>query len=243
MNPSLCILCAQGGIFLEKNKTVTNIKIQTRNEHKELVRVRPIELTENHNRWQVHFFHADRLIRNFAVTGALMLVVIAARNSTTPEVQSVFNALKSGAGMEWDESIGKLSFVSQLLPQEIQAVWNETPSVSVYAPIRGETLHVWTAAEPFLTIQGQTNHVCAAADGEVMSIAHGLNEERIMRIRHDDGCETIYGNLAMCYPESGDRVYAGDVIATLQNEMPLAFEVRVNGRSVNPEGKWLSPDE
>ncbi|MBQ7868072.1 MAG: M23 family metallopeptidase [Clostridia bacterium] len=231
---------------MEKSKTITNIKLQTRkvqNEKKENATTQPIELAENENRWQIRFLQADRLVRNFAVAGALMLVVIAAKNSTTPEVQSVFNALKSSAGVEWDESIGKLSFVSQILPQEIQEVWNESPSVSVYAPVRGKTIHAWSADEPFLTIMGQTNHVYAAADGEVMSIAHGMNEEKIIRIRHDDGSEALYGNLEMCLPETGDRVYAGDIIAMLQEEMPLAFELRVNGRSVNPEGKWLTPDE
>ena len=67
-----------------------------------------------------------------------------------------------------------------------------------------------------------------------MSVAHGMEEERILRLRHDDGTETIYGNLQSCCVEVGDRVYAGEIIGTLLEDQPLAFEVRINGRSVDP---------
>ena len=75
--------------------------------------------------------------------------------------------------------------------------------------------------------------VRASADGEVMSIAHGLNEERIIRIRHEE-CETIYGNIEDCLAEVGDQILAGDIIGTLIEGQPLAFELRHNGRSVDP---------
>jgi len=101
-------------------------------------------------------------------------------------------------------------------------------------------VHAWSESEPYITIQGTVTDVRAAADGEVMSIAHGLNEERILRVRHDDGTEALYGNLLNCHAGEGDRVYAGDVIATLIKDQPLAFELRVDGRSVDPEGR-LTP--
>ena len=46
----------------------------------------------------------------------------------------------------------------------------------------------------------------------------------------------IYGNLLTCYAQEGDRVYAGDVIATTIEGKPLVFELRRDGRSINPEG-------
>ena len=92
-------------------------------------------------------------------------------------------------------------------------------------------------------IQTKLSDVRAAADGEVMSIAHGLDEERIVRIRHDDASEAIYGNLASCLAQVGDRVYAGDVFASILEGEPLAFELRVDGRSVDPTGKWKHFDE
>lgn len=178
----------------------------------------------------------DKLIRNLAVVGGLLLTVVAVKNAGAPEAQSVFSALQESAGMEWDESLGKLSFVNGILPEELQAVWNEKEELAVFAPVNGQTVHAWSVQEPYVEYQTTVLDVRAAADGEVMSIAHGLDEERIVRVRHDDETESIYGNLDTCYVEVGDYVYAGDVFARLLDGKPLAFELRKDGRSIDPEG-------
>ena len=72
-----------------------------------------------------------------------------------------------------------------------------------------------------------------------MSLAHGPGEERILRIRHENGVETLYGNLKECFVEAGSMVESGQVIATLLPDTPLAFELRINGRSVDPSGHFL----
>ena len=196
------------------------------------------ELTELPKRasWGARFLRADRLVRNLAVVGALLLTVVAVKNAGAPQAQSVFSALEESAGLQWDESLGKLSFVNALLPEELQAVWSETEALTVFAPIVGQTVHAWSQQEPYVEFQSTLTDVRAVADGEVMSIAHGLDEERIVRIRHDDDTESLYGNLETCYCEVGDIVYAGDVFAKLLSDKPLAFELRKDGRSVNPEG-------
>lgn len=201
-----------------------------------------IELPARESSWSARFLQFDKLVRNLAVVGGLVLVIIAVRNSTIPEAQSVFSALQESVGMQWDESVGKLSFVNSLLPEEIQEVWSEEPSIAVFSPLNGEVVHAWSQNEPYLLISGTVSDVRASADGEVMSIAHGMDEERILRVRHDDASETIYGNLVTCSVEVGDRVYAGDVIGTLLDGFPLAFEVRLDGRSVDPS-KNLRPFE
>lgn len=213
---------------------VTNMKVRTRAERLMEKSAQWTELPERETNWGTRFLKLDRLARNLAVVGGLVLVLIAVRNSSMPEAQSVFSALQENAGMQWDESVGKLSFVNSLLPEEIQEVWNETPALSVYAPVNGDVVHTWSPSEPYLLIQGTARDVRASADGEVMSIAHGLEEERILRVRHDDGTETLYGNLQTCYAETGDRIRAGDIVGVLMDNAPLAFEVRVNGRSVDP---------
>lgn len=183
----------------------------------------------------------DSLVRNLAVVGGLVLVVIAVRNSSLPEAQSVFSALQEGTTMQWDESVGKLSFVNRLLPEEIQEVWNETPDVvSVYAPMNGSVVHAWSQEEPYLLIQGNLPDVHVSADGEVMSIAHGMEEERIVRIRHGDDTETVYGNLDACIVEVGDQVLTGDLLGQVRQDQPLAFEILVEGRSVDPTHRLIS---
>lgn len=205
--------------------------------------VQPCELPRREKGWNVWFLHADLLVRNLAVVGVLLLTAIALRSNPSPQAQSVFSALQEGAGMEWDESVGKLSFVNILLPEALQEVWNPQQDLMVYSPLNGETLHDWTKKEPYITVMGNTDEIRAAADGEVMSIAHGLNEEQIIRVRHPDDTEALYGNLSACYVSEGQHIYAGDVIGALLPEQPLAFELRVNGRSVDPSGKMRPFEE
>jgi len=135
----------------------------------------------------------DQLMHNLAVVGGLFLVILAVRNTGIPEAQSVFSAIQESAGMQWDESVGKLSFVNSLLPEKVRAVWSTQTDIAVFAPVRGEVLHAWSAHEPYLMLESDIRDVRAAADGEVMSIAHGPDEEKIVRIRHENGTETLYG--------------------------------------------------
>ena len=219
---------------MNQQTQVKNMKVKTKATR---LLNEPAQLTELPKRttgWGTRFLQLDQLVRNLAVVGGLVLVVVAVRNSSIPEAQSVFGAIQQSAGMQWDESIGKLSFVNSLLPEEIREVWNENTSISVLAPVNGDVVHAWSQSEPYLLIDGDTRDIRASAPGEIMSVAHGMEEERILRLRHDDGTETIYGNLQSCCVEVGDRVYAGEIIGTLLEDQPLAFEVRVNGRSVDP---------
>ena len=213
------------------------MKIRTRGSRLEETakQAKVVELPPRSGGWGKRFLQLDKLVRDFAVVGCLMLVVIAVRNAQGPQAQSVFGALKESAGMQWDESLGKLSFVNQLLPEAVREVWNESPvAIAVSSPADGEVVHSWSVQEPYLFISSKDGMVKAAAAGEVMSVAHGLNEERILRLRHDDRTETIYGNLKEVLVEVGDYVAMGEPVGTVLEVKSLAFELRVDGRSVAP---------
>lgn len=180
------------------------------------------------------FFSPESLTKNLALLGCLTLVVLALQKSGEQGSVSAFSALQSEMNASWEADVGKLSFVSDLLPSELREVWNPTPAVCVTAPAAGTTIHAWSETEPYLEIFSENRQIRSAGDGEVMSIAHGPGEERILRIRHDNGVETLYGNLENCSVEIGDTVENGDVIATLLPDAPLAFEMRINGVPVDP---------
>jgi len=220
---------------LEPKTNVRKIDVKAPKTTINMTKPEVIELPARETSFGMRFLQLDRLVRNFAVVGSLVLVMIAVRSSNMEETQSVFSVLQTGAGMQWDESIGKLSFVNSFLPDEIQTVWNENKEVCMYTPVNGDIMHAWSEKEPYLLIQSKQEEVFASADGEVMSIAHGLGEERIVRIRHAGQTETVYGNLQECVLEIGQSVHLGDLLGTLLPGQPLAFEVRVNGRSVNAE--------
>lgn len=230
---------------MDRQTQVKSMKVKSRSARLQnsLAEMTRVEELPPRPSWGMRLLQLDQLVRNLVVVGCLFMLVVAVKNTTTPEAQSVFGAIRSSAGIEWDESVGKLSFVNNLLPQSIQEVWSEKSAVSVFAPIGGNVVHAWSPQEPYVMIQSSVSDVRAADDGEVMSVAHGLEEERIIRIRHDDGVETIYGNLATCLVETGDRVYAGDVFAGLMEGCPLAFELRVDGRSIDPQGHLVQMEE
>ena len=191
------------------------------------------ELPKRKSGWQA-FLQPENLSRNLAVVGCLALVVLALNQSKTEDNVSVFSALKGEMTATWDEDIGKLSFVSELLPPEIREVWNPSPVTEIMSPMQGDIVHTWSRQEPYLELASNVRDVRAASDGEVMSIAHGLDEEKIIRIRHHDGHETLYGNLQATFVEIGDPVRTGDIIGNLLPEKPVTFELKINGRSVDP---------
>ena len=110
------------------------------------------ELTElpQKDGWGKRLLRADKLVRNLAVVGAMLLTVIAVKNAGSPDAQSVFGALQASTEMEWDESLGKLSFVGGILPDGIQAVWSEKETVTVFEPMAGDTVHAWSQSEPYM---------------------------------------------------------------------------------------------
>lgn len=179
-------------------------------------------------------FQPENLSRNLALVGCLALVVLALQQTGSEKSVSVFSTLRDEMTATWDQDVGKLSFVSDLLPAEIQAVWNPAAGIAVQTPVNGQVVHTWSVQEPYLEMSTTVTDVRSAGDGEVMSIAHGLDEERIIRIRHTDGSEALYGNLQSAHVEVGSVVESGEIIASLLPNKPLAFELRVNGQSVDP---------
>ena len=179
-------------------------------------------------------FQPENLSRNLALVGCLALVVLALQQTGSEKSVSVFSTLRDEMTATWDQDVGKLSFVSDLLPAEIQAVWNPAAGIAVQTPVNGQVVHTWSVQEPYLEMSTTVTDVRSAGDGEVMSIAHGLDEERIIRILHTDGSEALYGNLQSAHVEVGSVVESGEIIASLLPNKPLAFELRVNGQSVDP---------
>ena len=176
----------------------------------------------------------ENLTRNVAVAATLLLFVVAVRSAALPQTQDVFTAVKDSVNMNLDETLGKLSFVSNFLPESALVFWNNNEAIQVTAPIHGDVVHTYSEEEPYIGLLGISRDIRAAADGEVMNVAHGDGEERVVRIRHDDGLETIYGNLTECYVAEGDQVFEGDIIGETASNQPVFFEVRRNGLSVNP---------
>lgn len=180
-------------------------------------------------RWQ------ERLLPNLAVASALMLSAVALRTGAIPPLQEGVKAVMTAATDDslLGEDLGKLSFVSAIFP-EAALVFGETTARLSMPVTADEVVHAWSEAEPFISWDTEVEEVTAAADGEVIGVYHGNDEERLVQVLSSDGVSCLYGNLAQVHVQTGDAVHAGETLGTLLSGKPCVFEVRQDGKSVNP---------
>ncbi|GJF16007.1 membrane protein [Mycolicibacterium cyprinidarum] len=87
--------------------------------------------------------------------------------------------------------------------------------------------------------------IMAAADGVVIDAGPTAGYGAYVKIKHSDGTVTLYGHINSWLVSVGDRVMAGDQIATMGNRgnstgPHLHFEVLTNGSNrIDPVG-WMS---
>lgn len=175
----------------------------------------------------------ERLARNVALAGLLMVTVAAMRNAELPTGDTVLTAVRQMIDGEWDGHLGKISFVGRFLPETVAVFFESAPEVELTAPCFGVLSHAWTEQEPYLGYTGEDKRVFAAAAGQVMSVYHGSDEEYILRLRHDDGLETIYYALASVFVSEGDAVSASTCLGRALPEGAV-IEVRRAGRAIDP---------
>lgn len=176
----------------------------------------------------------EKLARNFAFAGILTLSVVAVRNAELPTGKTVLTAVREMIDANWDGSLGKISFVSNLLPESMAVFFETDLHTELTAPCFGEAVHAWSEEEPYLGYGAGNGKVYAVSAGQVMSVAHGLEEERVVRVRHEDGLESLYYNLASVNVREGDEVSAQTCIGTALAGKQALLEVRRAGRPIDP---------
>lgn len=91
-----------------------------------------------------------------------------------------------------------------------------------------------------LDIYGDEMVVVAAADGEVVGAGIGKLAGGWVKVRHQNGVETVYVHISDVSIRTGGRVTKGQTIATVDGAVgnavqpQLHFEVRLDGRAVDP---------
>lgn len=87
--------------------------------------------------------------------------------------------------------------------------------------------------------------IFAASDGVVVDAGPAAGYGALVKVRHSDGTVTLYGHINSWTVSVGERVMAGDQIATMGNRgystgPHLHFEVLQNGTSRVDPMSWLS---
>lgn len=181
----------------------------------------------------------DRLGRNMALAGLLVLGVSALKNAQLPSGQTVLAAVQEITYPRLDDRLGAIDFVGSFFPETAAVFFEDAPVSFLTAPGVGAALHAWSREEPYLTYQTEANgSVYAAAPGQVMSVAHGMEEERVIRIRHENGVETMYYDLQEAYVQEGDQVTETTCLGVALPGKDATMEVRRAGKTVDPTA-WM----
>lgn len=184
----------------------------------------------------------EELMKNMAVASALVLCAIALKGGALPSMTDAADAVIASVSDDTllDDQLGKLSFVSKLFP-EATLVFGQSQPGQLSLPVSGGVVvHAWSEAEPYLSWRTSTSQVCSASGGTVMGVYHGADEERLVQVMNEQGVTCVYGNLREALVETGDSVQAGDQIGELMPGKDCLFELRVDGRSVDPSAWWPS---
>lgn len=178
---------------------------------------------------------SKQLLRNTAIFAAVSLCVGggAVLTLNRPEAaQSVMSHMT--AGFDYDETLGRLQFVSNILPQSAMVfLTSDTAAQSnrLIVPESAQLTHAWAEEEPWLEY-ACVGDVVSCQDGEIMTIVQNRGEEYTVRILHDNGYESVYSGLSAVHLDEQDFVQAGQQIGTAAGS--AAFELRKDGLSILP---------
>ena len=174
-----------------------------------------------------------KLTRNTAFLMLLLVCLASIHNQQLPDGRTVLTAVQSTVDQEWDESLGRITFVDNMMPQTLSVFFQEEETYSLSLPCNGTLVHLWETHAPYVSFN-TAGSVLAIADGEVMSLSHDSTDQLSLRIRHENGLESVYYHLASTPLREGDMVASGEAIGSLQEGHNLVLDVRRNGLSIDP---------
>ena len=183
-------------------------------------------------------------------TAHLPLVTTAPRPQTTQTLPAATEpaetsaATRPAASAAATDPITEAAAPESTLPVFIMpTIGNVSKSYSVDVLVYSDTMEDYRTHSGIDICAGTGEGVMAAADGVVSEVyAHPMMGYTVV-VRHDGGAETVYQNLAEDIAVSvGDTVKSGEVIGAvgdsalieIAEEPHLHFELRVDGKTVNP---------
>ncbi|MDO4546521.1 MAG: M23 family metallopeptidase [Clostridia bacterium] len=205
-------------------------------------RSRPVNRSAGRSRVARRRTPAQRLLRNTTIACTLVMCVMALASIDAPwsrqAVQAVSNAVTMT--MNLDDTLGRLNFVRDWMPDAAQVFWNMGAENAMARPVSGALTHAYDDGQPWLEYQTASEQpVYAAIDGTVAAIMENSNGEWTLMLDHDDGEQTIYAYLGKAIVSTGQSVVKGAQIGITANseQSRLYFEMRKNSEPVDPTSR------
>ena len=176
---------------------------------------------------------SKRLLRRtgiFAVVSLCMGGCVYMVLSKPEQVQSVMSHLT--ADFEYDDTLGRLQFVSSILPESAMVFLNSDDYLTeMILPTSAQQTHAWTQEEPWIEY-ACVGEIAACDAGEIVTVVKNRQDEYTVRVLHDHGYESVYSGLHAIQVEEGTHVQAGQQLGTAAGV--AAFELRKEGLSILP---------
>jgi murein DD-endopeptidase MepM/ murein hydrolase activator NlpD len=183
----------------------------------------------------------EKLLRNAAIACSLLLTLLALSNLNQPWTERTVASVRSAVTMriDLDESLGKLHFVRDLVPDAALVFWNMGAG-DMTKPVSGQLFHPYDANQPWLLYQtGGAQPVRAALAGQVIAATQDANGAWTLMIDHESGEQTIYAYVAHAIVRIGQTVASGDQIGVTADadDARLYFELRKDGQPQDPSAR------
>ena len=173
-----------------------------------------------------------------AIACLLILAVSSLRNAALPDGQTVAAAVREMTQL--DDHLGAIEFVGNFFPETVSVFLKSPYSVSMTAPCIGKAVHPFSAEEPYVSyLPAADGKIYAAANGQVAGVAHGQEEEMILRLRHENGYETLYYGLSDLLVREGEGVTDQTCLGYAEPGKEVFLEVRRTGLPVDPSSLLL----
>lgn len=178
----------------------------------------------------------ERLLRNSAIACALLLAMLAARNIDTPWTRAAVEGVERALTMkiDLDESLGRLSFVRDLMPESMLVFFDLSSESELALPVDGEMDKSFDEQQPWVEFACEPGATVVAAEaGTVVATTQLSGGGWGVMIEHDNGLESVCAYLLEPNVQAGERVERGQEIASSEAGR-VYFEVRRDGNLIDP---------
>lgn len=184
----------------------------------------------------VALWSAKRFRREALIACALLLCAVSVKLLPFTWAQRATEVMSGAVNMsvDLDKTLGQLRFVKQVIPDSVMVFWNGGSEYS--APFVGSITHSYSEGQPWLEYAGQNQAVKSVRAGEVIQLEQGASGDWAVRIRHENGLETVYAFLSDVNVSVGDSVANAQEIGRAEGEngARIYFEMRQNGSPIDP---------
>lgn len=183
----------------------------------------------------------EKLLRNSAIACALLLTLLALKNVDQPWTQQAAEAIRRVVTMQidLDESLGRLNFVREMVPDTALVFWNMGSKSRVMQPVTGEVTHEYDHQQPWIEYSCVGSQDVYSVDaGQVVAVTQSASGDYSVLVDHEGGAQSVYAFMARVGVRVGQKVELGEQLGSTADgeNSRLYFEYRVNGVAKDPRG-------